>query len=206
MKQLSLLLIIAISLWFSTGCQHSSGKSRSTDSLFTKLKKTVERVDEYYRTHSDDFTTLAKVSGVDTLLEITDPTKWPAKYDYSYVVLKDTSGRIIYIDKILDSEKEKSIQICIHYFDEHGNTYAFRTKESMVFENVKERMMMVIDDHLKYYNRDFKMINESDTVRNVINHSLVALTKDERKQMDFKYDVYRNLHSCLKGYNIKLKN
>jgi hypothetical protein len=205
MKQLFLLAPMAIGLWLFTGCQHSSAKPRSTDSLLDKLKATVEKADEYYRTHGDDLITFVKVPGVDTLLEIEDANEMPDKYDYNYDVLKDSNGTIVYIDKILEIEKGKSIQICVHYFDEKDNTYAFRTTESMVFDHDKERMMMVVEDHLRYYNRDFNIINESDTVRNVINHQFVSLTKDERHQMEFKYQIYKNLSSCLNAYNIKFK-
>ncbi len=48
---------------------------------------------------------------------------------------------------------------------------------------------MILDDHLRYYNKDFKIINESDTVRDVINHQLVTLTKDKLHQMGVKYHL-----------------
>ena len=209
MKRIFLLLLVIASLGFSSGYRCSSIKHRSDDSLLVKLKADIESTDEYYRTHGDDLISFAKAQGVDTLLQIMDTLsqaknkgKWPDKLEYNYDISKDTTGKIRYIDRISSSENPYTLQIYIHYFDEQDNTCAFRRKEAMFFDGAKPKL--VIDDHLMYYDKDFRVIGESDTVKDT-NHQFVELTQEERNKMDFKHDIYRNLNSCLKGYHIKLK-
>jgi hypothetical protein len=210
MKRIFLLILVITGLAFSSGYRCSRGKYRSADSLLVKLQADRESMDGYYLIHGDDLITLAKAPGVDTLAEIMDTLsqakdmgKWPDKIEYSYDILKDTIGRVRYIDQISSTENPYSIRIYIHYFDEQGNTYAFRRKEGMFFEGAKSKL--ILDDHLMYYNKDFSVIGESDTVKD-INHQPIKLTQEERNKMDFKYNIYRNLNNCLNGYGIRLKH
>jgi hypothetical protein len=208
MKQLFLLALVAVSLEFLPGYRCCSEKPRSTDSLLTKLKANRENAEEYYITHGDDLISFVKAPGGDTLIEVLDTLqqknghKLPDQTGYSYDILKNADGRIIYIDRMSSTENPYSLRIYVHYFDKKGNTYAFQRKEAMFFDDGKPKL--VIDDHTMYYNKDFKIIGETDTIKDS-NHQLVSLTKEERNKMKFKYDIYRTLATCLKGYSIKLK-
>jgi YD repeat-containing protein len=123
--------------------------------------------------------------------------------EYSYDVLKNANGKLIYINRLSSIKSPYSLHIYVHYFDEQGSTYAFQKKEVMFFDGDNPKLVM--DDHVVYYDKDFRVIGETDTVKNT-DHKIINLTTDERKKMAFKYDSYRNLTSCLKGYRIRLKN
>jgi hypothetical protein len=208
MKQFCLLALLVGSLFFSTGYGCFRGNPRSNDSLLTRLKSNRENTDQYYLTHADDMISFDKAPGVDTLLEVLDTSqqkgdhKRPDKPEYSYDILKDANGRIVYIDRMSSNENPYALHIYIHYFNDQGNTYAFMKKEAVFFNYVKTKFP--IDFHLWYYDKNFKVIGETDTVKDS-NHQVVTLTTDERKQMDFKHDIYKNVATCLKGYGIKLK-
>jgi hypothetical protein len=206
MKQYVLLAVVASSLLFLTGNGCISGRSRSEDSLLEKLKRNRENAEYYHITHGND---LISIAGLDTSIEALDTIqqknghKLPHATDYTLDILKNASGRVIYIDRISTTKSPYSLQTYAHYFDERGNTYAFQIKEAMYFGGDKPKL--VIDNHVMYYDKYFRIVGETDTAKDT-NHQLIILTTEERKKMDFKHKIYKNLARCFTGSGLTLEN
>jgi hypothetical protein len=143
---------------------------------------------------------LVKVPGKKALVRVKGD-HWPDEIEYTYNILKDHSGNIIFIAQTPYSESGDSNIEYRHYFDEQGKTYAFSGKESIFDDNVKGgvvRQML-----LKYFDINSKTINEVYKLMDVNNKEL-KVNANKVNFSDDVFTIYNNLKDCLVGYNIQL--
>jgi hypothetical protein len=126
--------------------------------------------------------------------------KWPDEIEYTYNIVKDKGGKIIYILQTPFSESGDWDISYKHYFDEDGHVFAFYRVESIFDDNVKGGVIR--NTVLKYYNKDFKIVKQNNRLEDT-KGALVKANKNNFNFRDYNYTIYKNLAECLKGYNVK---
>jgi hypothetical protein len=172
------------------------------DSTLAKLKSKKDAVDQYISKHKKDLIILVKIPGKEKLVVVKNE-HWPEEIEYTYNILKNPAGKIVLIAQVPFSESGDWNIVYKHYFDEDGNVYAFSKEESIFNDNVKGgvvRNMLV-----NYYDKKFKNIAQTDRLTDKDNKSIKG-DKSNYDFRDYKYDIYKTLNECLKGYNIQLTN
>jgi len=171
------------------------------DSVLIKLKNKKAAVDQYLIKHDKALIVLVKVPGKTNLLRIKNG-HWPDEIEYTYNILRDTTGRIILVSQIPFSQSGDWFITYTHYFDEKGNTYAFR-KQTNVFDS-EVKGGVIYETLLRYYDVNFSILKKTYTLQDkggktIRNNGHVDIYQ-------YKYETYKNLDACLKGYHIKGAN
>lgn len=141
---------------------------------------------------------MAKISGRKNIVKVKGEN-WPDNLEYTYNILRDSTGRIIFIAQMPYSESGDWFISNAHYFDEQGNTYAFERQENVFNDEVKGGV--VKHSISKLYGEGFKNVITINKVTDV--HGKII----PKKVYDFpsdKYVIYPNLANCLAAYRIKL--
>jgi len=171
------------------------------DTILFSLKNKKAIVDQYLGKHDKAVIVFVKVPGKKNLIRVKNE-KWPDEIEYTYNILKNSSGKIIFVAQIPYSESGDWNIEYKHYFDEQGNTYAFYREES-IFGDVKGGVLRKI--LLNYYDHNFNNINQVNSLTDK-DYKLIKVNKDLYDFRDYKYSIYKNLNNCLAGYGIKLTN
>jgi hypothetical protein len=199
MKTLYLSLFLII-ISYSIKAQASAPtKTRVTDSVLTSLKAKKAAADKYINTHAKEMVVFVKIPGKKGLMRVYNE-KWPEEVEYTCNILKDKNGKIIYVFQAPFSESGDWDISYEHYFDEDGNVFAFYKDESIFDDNVKGGI--VRNRLLKYYNRDFKVINQKSWLADEKGNTIKA-NKNKFDFRDYKYTIYKSLIECLKAVNLK---
>jgi hypothetical protein len=202
MKILCLSVLIMFSLLFTRHNGNNFTKSvPPVDSVLIKLKNKRAAVDQYIIKHSKALTLLVKVPGKTKLKKVINEN-WPEEMEYTYNILKDTAGRIILVSLIPFSQSGDWSITYTHYFDEKGNTYAFR-KQTNVFDS-EVKGGVIYETLLKYYDVNFNILKKTYTLQDksgkpIKNNGHVDIYQ-------YKYGIYKNLDACLKDYHITSAN
>jgi hypothetical protein len=173
-----------------------------TDTVLLKLKSKKDAIDQYISRHNKDLIILVKVPGKEKPV-IVKNEHWPEEIEYTYNVLRNPAGEIIFIAQIPFSESGDWDIIYKHYFDEQGHVFAFSKQESIFDDGVKGGVVREI--LLNYYNKNFKKISQSNKLTDKDYRS----TKTNKNLYDFlyyKYQNYKKLYEFLMGYHIQLTN
>jgi hypothetical protein len=197
MKNLSLSILVCFICMGSNIHSFSQGNNLA-DATLISLEKKKAYIDKYIEKHSNDLIVLVKIPGKKALVRVKGD-QWPDEIEYTFNILKDHSGKIIFIAQMPYSESGDSNIEYRHYFDEQGKTYAFSGKESIFDDNVKGGV--VRQTLLKYFDVNSKTINEVYRLTDVNNKEL----KTNVNKIDFSDDVftiYKDLNDCLKDYKI----
>lgn len=171
------------------------------DSALTKLKNKRAAVDQFIIKHDKALIILVKVPGKTKLIKVINEN-WPDEIEYTYNILKDTTGRIILVSQIPFSQSGDWFITYTHYFDEKGNTYAFRKQTNIFDSDVKGGV--IYETLLKYYDVNFSILKKNYTLQDKSGKTIKNNGHVDIYQ--YKYATYKNLDACLKGYNIKGNN
>jgi hypothetical protein len=198
MKTLSLLSLSFVLLFGQP--YHFKKTVTKDDEILLTLKKRKAAIDKYLKSHKKEIILLAKVPKKNNLIMVKNG-KWPEDAECSYNVLRDSSGKIIFVMQSPVSESGDWNIEYSHYFDDKGKTFAFIKQESIFNDEVKGGVVREI--HLLYYDDNFKTLNQ---INNLLDKDDKPLLKN-KGAFDFpeyKYVIYKNLNDCIIGYNIKL--
>lgn len=172
-----------------------------TDSLLTKLKDKKVAVDKSLKRGAALFV-FVKIPGKKTLIKIKND-HWPDEVEYTYNILKNASGKIIFIAQIPYSESGDWDIEYKHYFDEQGKTYAFNKEESIFGDNSDGGVIR--DILVNYYDENFTILRHVNYLTDK-NYEVIKRNRNNYDFRDYKYTIYKNANDCLMGYNIKLPN
>lgn len=120
-----------------------------------------------------------------------------------YNVLPDSSGKIIWISKILYKDEVDGEFTYTHFFDGDNKTFAFDMRELITAPDKLIQGGAVSDFYSKYFDRSFKVIERENYLTNGIYQPIKA-DKNNFHFPHYKYTIYKNVAECLKGYNLKL--
>ncbi len=168
------------------------------DSTLIKLKVNKTAIDKYIAGHSKNLIVLVKVPGKKNLIRVINE-KWPDEVECTYNIMTGQSGKVIFIDKVPYSESGDWNVEYKHYFDVDGNTYSFSKEESVFDDGVKGGVVRFM--LLKYYERNFKTLNEIIRLTDK-DGKLIKRDKADFDFPDYKYTIYNNVDACLNGYGI----
>ncbi|HEY8781824.1 MAG TPA: hypothetical protein VIM16_09435 [Mucilaginibacter sp.] len=203
MKTLFLLLLFVAALPLPKPVNnHLKLSPPQADSGLIKLENKKALIDQYITKHSKTLIVFVKVPGKKDLAMVKND-KWPDEIEYTVNILKNSSGKIIFIAQMLDSESGDWSIIYKHYFDEQGNTYAFSKAEFFFDDNIKSGAVHL--RVLNYYDTGFNVINKINQLTDG-NDKVLKGDKNLYNQFHNDYSIYKNLSDCLVGYNIKLAN
>ncbi|MDB5126220.1 hypothetical protein [Mucilaginibacter sp.] len=197
MKTLYLFFILLIAS-LSGKAQSATGKVVTVDSTLTSLKSKRTAVDVYVKKHDKELLLYSKIPGRKTPVKVT-MEDWPDAGEGSYNVLKDSSGRIVMIAEIPFSQSGDWYITYTHYFDENGNTYAFRKETNTFDSDVKGGV--IYETLVKYYGANLKLLNKTYSLKEKSGKPIKNNGHIDVYQ--YKYMIYKNSAACLKGYNIK---
>ena len=168
-------------------------------SVLDSLKKKAKEIDQYVYKHQKELLVFAKVPGKSKLVRVIKEN-WPDATEYTYNILKDSTGHIIMIAQMPYSESGDWYIEYKNYFDNNGKTFCFSKRETVFDDSVKGGIAM--EQLFNYYDLNFNLLGKIDKLTD----------KDEktikRKKTDFdfpgyKYSIYKNLHECLVNYQIQ---
>jgi hypothetical protein len=199
MKNLFLSILACCFVCLASNVHSFSRGNNLTDPALINLEKKKAYTDSYIKQHGNELIVLVKIPGKKALVRVKGD-HWPDEIEYTYNILKDHSGKIIFIAQTPYSESGDSNIEYRHYFDEQGKAYAFSSEESIFNGNIKGGVIRKM--LLKYFDADSKAISETNTLMDKDNKQI----KKDPKHFDFSddaYIIYKNLSDCLIGYKIQ---
>ena len=161
MKSLS-SYIITIILLFSLPIKSQAQTVKPTDNVAILLKKRTDSISNYILKHNNQLIVFAKIhSKKDPVRVVND--KWPDDVDYSYNILKDSTGRVIFIAEMPYSESGDWYIEYRHYFDNSGNTIAFERITNVFDSDVKGGV--IYETLINYYLPGLKLKDKIYTLK-----------------------------------------
>ncbi len=124
--------------------------------------------------------------------------KWPDEIEYTYNIVKDTTGRIILIAQIPYSESGDWFITYSHYFDEQGKTFAFVKKTNVFSEEIKGGVVHETD--IKYYNINFKVLKKMYTLQD--KNGKAVKNGQNIDMYRYQYSIFKDVATCISGYKI----
>ncbi|MBB5396994.1 hypothetical protein [Mucilaginibacter sp. AK015] len=193
------LFIVLFAAGISGFAQTKAADRSKADSMLALLKSKRATVDAYVKKHGKKLLLYSKIPGKKVPVRVRNE-KWPDEVEYSYNVLKDSLGKIVMIAEIPFSQSGDWYITYTHYFDEDGNTYAFK-KETNTFDNEVEDGV-IYETLISYYGGSLKLLSKTYSLKDksgkpVKNNSHIDVYQ-------YKYIIYKNVAECLKAYNIKM--
>lgn len=169
------------------------------DTNLVTLKNKKAAIDQYEYNHRKEMTVFIKLEGKKKLIRAKNEN-WPDYTEYIYNVLKDESGKIILTEQIPYSQSGDWYVEWKHYFDANGNIFAFSKRETVFDNGVKGGV--AVEESLKYYDSNFKVVGQTSRLTDKDEKTLNR-NKNEFNFRDDKFNIYRNVNDCLKGYHIE---
>ena len=130
----------------------SSDPQLSTDRLLI-----ISKIDTLIKTHPEKAEVLALVDLARPPVKVLKD-KWPAGVMVSINILRDTKGKIIYYAEFPKSESGDWFIGYHYYFDETGNTLAFKRVAS--FFNSECSASVVLEQSLYFFKIDLSLIEK----------------------------------------------
>lgn len=177
--------------------QQSTKATDIADSFILKLENKVKVIDTYALKHFKDLIIWVKLPEKTKLIKVKSE-HWPEEVEYTYNILKDSSGRILVISQIPFSESGDWYITYTHYFDEKGNTYAFR-KQTNVFDS-EVKGGVIYETLLKYYDENFNILKKTYKLQDKSGKTIK--NNGHLNIYQYKYQIYKSLGVCLKGYHL----
>lgn len=199
MKNLCFFIIVVICACNNPNKIKSPTKRMPITILTDNIKRRKTAVDSIWeKGKGGSVLVFAKIKGNRTLVIVRDK-KWPDNIEYSYNVLKNSSGKIVSISSSPVSESGDWDVECLHYFNLEGKIIAYEKRAGA---------FVLPDDGIAYET----ITDYFDTKFKLIKTDYELIDKDKKnldKQYAFDYGgvdtkVYSTVTECLKAYNIKL--
>jgi hypothetical protein len=198
MKCLILFILISIGGLFKQPKTLNAYNVVAADDTAAKLKAKRVAADKYLKQHDKALLLYAKVEGKKYALKIKNE-EWPEVVESSFNVLKDARGKIMMILEIPFSQSGDWSITYTHYFDDDGNTYAYK-KNINVFDDVKGGV--VYGTQINYYRANHKLLSQSKSIRDKYGKKVIDTGHISMYDSWYKPTVYKNVEECLKGYGI----
>jgi hypothetical protein len=167
--------------------------------LIRRLETKKDSIDKLLEKHSHSLLIYAKVSGKKAWIAIKNDN-WPDEIDYTCNVLKNASGKVIFIGQIPYSESGDWDIEHLSYFDESGKIFAFVDKQS-IFTDYKGGIVREIST--RYFDENFRQLKKTDELADK-DFKPVTVDKTNFDFRDDKFVIYRNVNQSLNGYGFKL--
>lgn len=141
-------------------------RSKEDERLTEALRKMVERQDEQLKQRESHLALYAEVadraetekqgqlSPPYTTIKVIDPDSWPEETTTSYIALLRDDGIVSAFQEVPTSESGDWNNSYTHYFDEHGDTVAFRRMSNFFNGGCAE----VVAETSTYYYRAHELI------------------------------------------------
>jgi hypothetical protein len=200
MKNLVLLFLPAICIMLFNSNYTNRHNHSETNYLLKSLIREKANTDKLLSDQNNKLIVLVKVPGSNDLVLVKND-KWPETVEYTYNVLKNAAGKIILVAQIPYSESgDWNIQYK-YYFDTEGKTFAFERNANFFNSECTDGAAHEVID--KYYDRDFKTLNETYKLTNEKHKALIKAKCTS--PYDFTdYKIYKNVNACLADFKINL--
>ncbi len=197
----SVLLITLFAFYLLTACNlHSSGVGH-------QKKRTNHRVLKAQKAHIDSL--LADTDMLITLVKPPNNAKlvlvkgnnWPDEIETTYNIYKDSSGKVIYVAEIPESESGDWFVAYRSYFDDAGKLFAF-VKETSFFNGACSGHDDVVHEKLiKYYDNKDRV---TDSLFKIVDQNGKRLKKlDCMDDRNFPYKVISKVSDYLSANNLQ---
>lgn len=190
------LIGLAMLALLYTSCS-SSSQNKEEDKALKELAALKRDIDNMMS--DSTLQVLVKVKGKRELQLIKD-RGYPRNIETTYNVLRDTTGRVLFISEMPYNATSEWFIAYKSYFDENGKLFAFQRQNNFLNNGCTHGAAM--ENSVGYYNEDFLLVD-----------SLYTITDTYKKPLDkkackfpynFKYTVNKTLDEYLAAKNIKL--
>ncbi|MFB9844278.1 calponin homology domain-containing protein [Mucilaginibacter ginsenosidivorans] len=191
--------IIPVILLFLLSIKIQAQAVKPTDNAALFLKKRTDSISNYILKHNKRLIIFAKIPNKKNPVRVIGD-KWPDDAEYSYNILKDSAGRVIFIAEMPYSESGDWYIEYRHYFDNSGNTVAFKRITNVFDNDVKDGV--IYETLTNYYLPNLKLKDKIYTLtskdgKNIKNNGHVDV-------YHYPYHIYKNANECLEAYHIVL--
>lgn len=139
---------------------------------------------------------LVKIAGQKELKKVINKN-WPQNIDITFNILKNESGKIVYIGEFPTSESGDWNLELKHFFDDNGHLVAF--EQRLAFFNEECTDGAVVEDIIELYDSSFKVIKTTKTLTD--NNGKPINSCDHA--YDWKYDKRPTVAEFIKLKGIK---
>ena len=199
MKPLLLFLLLTFTVWSDEPKTPVTFKTVTARPTIAQLKAKRAAADKYLKQHDAALLLFAKAPGKEETIKVKNG-EWPEEVEVSYNVLRNAKGKIIMIMEIPFSQSGDWSITYTHYFDDAGNTYAYK-KETNVFDDVKGGI--IYGTEVNYYDSSFKPLARSKTLQDKFGTKVKDTGHINMYDSWYKHSIYKNLKVCLAGYHLK---
>jgi hypothetical protein len=163
--------------------------------LLARLHAQQTAIDSFSQQHPDRTTTFAQLVGHEELVQIDCADAEQLNIDRTFMLLKDSTGKILAAYESPYSESGDWNILYTHYFDSKGKTFAF-SREASFFNSICTEGIAV-ENMTKWYTNQLNMVDSSYTLRDEEAHDLA---KDSCQfAYDYAYTIYPELTAFLKA-------
>jgi hypothetical protein len=204
-KNLSIISCILI-----TGLIAACNQPAGNQTLIKTVKRTVTHppVKEFdgeqarAKHHIDSVTAdvrvlkvFVKLPGQKGFLIIKDGN-FPIHVDTTYNLYRDKQGRILYAIQMPYCKTGDWFIAYKSYFDTTGKLYAFAREANLYNSDCAPGQGLAKEKMVKYYDKNFKVVDSAYTMVDENNKSLLGLTC--KVKYDFPYTIIKNLKTYIK--------
>lgn len=203
MKQFLFLICFLLLI---TNCKLTNNRADNASRLLPepdileRLQYQKSVIDSLFIKDRDQVIVLARLAPKGKLVQVmTDSV--PENTETVFYMLKDSSGQIISISEIPESESGDWFIVSTHYFDQHGSTFAYDNQTN--FFNSLCTDGIAYETVTKFYNSNFQLI---DSVYKLVDENNKSLQRDSCQFLyGVTFDVFPDCDAFLRASGIKGK-
>ncbi len=161
--------------------------------LLERLHSQQASIDTVCQKHPERTTTLAQLVGSEDIIVIDSSTADQLNIDRTFMLLKDSTGKILAAYESPYSESGDWNILYTHYFNSEGKTFAF-SREASFFNSICTDGVAV-ENMTKWYSGTLSMVDSSYTLQD---ENQKELSKDSCQfAYDYPYSIYPSLKDFL---------
>ncbi|WP_207429266.1 hypothetical protein [Pedobacter sp. SYSU D00535] len=183
MKALQFIVILA--LFSVASCTNSKVENKNTAKV-DSLKQQKYRIDSLMSDES--LLVFAKLKGKKEVVEIKGK-RYPAGIETTYNVLKDGSGKVLYVAVLPFSESNNWFIAYKNYYDQQGNLIVFQRQNN--FLKSKCTSGAALESLTKYYDQNFAVLDSTYTLTDSKKQALEAAKCEF--PYNFPYKIYSSI-------------
>jgi hypothetical protein len=209
-------ILLAVIIVTITACsvkeESDSNKIPLSNSLHTESKVRLQEqkayIDTLFRQNREKVRVLIKTSGSDSLTEVLD-ANWPEDLVSVFNIFADSSGRIVRISELPQSESGDWSIMYSHYFDKTGKTFAYerRIKTFNNFCPGDEEFDQLTDERIiKLYTTSHALVDSTYKMTDEKEQDITS--KKCQQEVESNDKIYWDLkeYSVKKGINTATNN
>ncbi len=192
-------LLVFIAILCLAACKPSGNADDSRllaePDLLERLHAQQTSIDTFCHRHPERTITYAQLVGHEEIVVIDCADADQLNIDRTFMLLKDSTGRVLAAYESPYSESGDWNILYTHYFDSEGKTFAF-SREASFFNSICTDGIAV-ENMSKWYTNALNMVDSSYTLRDEEGQDLA---KDSCQfAYDYAYTIYPELKSFLKA-------